>query len=107
MLGVHRVTGGAGGVVPGTLGDPLFEQFHLPVEQGRFALGHGGPLASFGQYLIEQQTLLGMAGHDTGLVVVALLEEVGVGGHDIAALGLGGLVTALAVLLEEGADVMV
>jgi hypothetical protein len=50
--------------------------------------------------------LVGVAGDDAGLVVAALLEEVGVARHHIATLGLGGLVAALAVLLEDGADVL-
>src|SRR5262249_33831906 len=70
-------------------------------------LGHLGLAVLVGGHLIDQQAVVGLAGEDGVLVVVALLEEGAVAGHDVTALGDGRLVAALAVLGEEGADVAV
>ena len=78
-------------------------------EERVVVLGHGGRLAAVLASVIcsTMKLLSGWPGDDAGLLVVAGLEQVGVVGHDEAAERLGGLVAALAVLLEEAAHVAV
>src|SRR5262249_19167536 len=71
------------------------------VRQRVLALGHLGLLAGAGGDLLEQEALVRLTGDDAGQFAVALLQQVGVGGHHVAAEGLGRLVAPLAVLLEE------
>src|SRR5262249_16462633 len=75
--------------------------------EGILALGHLGFLVAVRNDLGVDGTLLGLAGDDTRTFVLALLEQVGVAGHDEAALGPRWLVAALAMLLEDGADLAV
>ncbi len=73
--------------------------------QGILAARHGGRLAVLRHDLRDEETFVGIAGDDAGLLVIALLEQVGVIGQQIIALGLGRLVAALALLLKDRADV--
>src|SRR5262249_21147039 len=107
MLHVDDDLGGRRTVILGALFDPLLDEIHLVVGQGILAARHGGALAVLGNDLRDKIALVGPAGNDTGTVALSLLEQVGMAGHDVAALGLGGLMAALAVLLEDRADVLV
>ena len=76
-------------------------------DSGSLPLGMAGFLPSLGQNLFDDHALFGMSGHDAGLFVIALFEQIGVTGHHVAALRLGRLMAALAVLLKDTANVFV
>jgi len=67
--------------------------------------------ASVSGDLVDQERLRRILGHDRLLFVLGAFfaprEELGEIGHDIAALGLGRLMAALALRLEDGADLFV
>ena len=113
--GVHgRVVGGVslpgarGGIILGALGDPFFDQLDLSGVQRLFAARHRG-LACFWvrQNLFNYGALIYFAGHDGRPLIIAASEEAFEIGHHIPALIFGWLVTALAVSLEEGANLVI
>src|SRR5207237_9629081 len=89
------------------LGDPLLDEVDLVGGERILAARHLRRFAVVAGDLLDDKALVGLAGDDAGFVGVALVEQLLVVGHDEAALGLGGLMATLAVLLEKRADVLV
>ena len=113
--GVHgRVVGGVtlagawGRVILSALGDPFFDELDLSGVQGFFTTRHRG-LACFWvrQNLFNYSALIYFAGHDCRPLIIAAREEAFEIGHHIPTFIFGRLMTALAVGLEEGADLVV
>src|ERR1700752_3162641 len=104
MLHVDNIPRRWRAIVAPTLGDPALDQLHLTSRQRLLAARHRRWFPHSTGNLGDNQAFADLSGHDPRLVVIALLEQVGVASHDQAAFGLGRLVAALAVLLENGAD---
>jgi len=107
MFGIHYKLGGRRCVVLGALFNPTPYQVDIVIDERVFGLGHGRGLAALRCNLRKNQALGKLPGHDPRLVAVAWLEQGGMVRHDEAALVLGGLMAALAVLLKDGPNLAV
>ena len=105
---VHVVSGHGGlrRVVGCALGDPSADQLDLGGGERRLVLGHLG-LAVLRGDLVDEEALLRLARHDRRHVALAALEHPVEGRHHVAAPGLGRLVAALALGLEDRANLLV
>src|SRR5436309_2107343 len=70
-----------------------------------FPFGHGRVLAVVRRDLCDDLAGFGLARHDARIATVAFAEQGRVTRHDKASLRLGGLMAALAILLEDSADI--
>ena len=107
--GMAHVVSGPGGrrlVVGGALGDPSVDQLELRGGERRLVLRHLG-LAVLGRDLVDEEALIGLARDDPRLAALASLEHLVEGRHDVAAAGLGRLMAALALGLEDRPDLLV
>ena len=86
--------------------DPCADQGDLSNLQRRFSLRHGG-FAVFGRDHFQHGAFVGMGGIDRRTFVLTTSEKFFEIGHHIAALGFRWLMTALAIGLEDGADLMI
>jgi len=96
-----------GRVVLGPLLDPGANQLDLVGLERILAARHGGLLVGPDLDLLQEEAHGGLPRHDARQLALALFEQIGVAGHNIAALRLGRLMAALAMLLEKGPDVAV
>ncbi len=97
-------------VVDGAFTDPAADELDIGVGQRGFLGRHLGFAAVRRDLLDEKRLVRFLGDHSLLLVLGAFLaarEELGEIGHHIAALGLGGLVAALALGLKDRADLLV
>jgi hypothetical protein len=86
--------------------DPGLNQGDFAIEQRCFAFRHADLTVLWRDHF-ENGTLFGIAGNDRRAFAVSASEEAFEIGHHVAALILGGLMAALAVSLEDRADLAV
>src|SRR5439155_23412476 len=101
MFGVIMLYGVCGRIILGPLFDPGANHCHFIVEQRRLAFGHFH-LAILRRNHLENRAFLWLMGNNRRALVIATGEQPLEFGHDISAFGFGGLMTALAVGLQEG-----
>jgi hypothetical protein len=93
-------------VIDGPLRDPFADESDLLFGERRVLFRHLRFALIVGGDLLDEQGVLRIAGDDSA-VGFGPCEERLEGGHNVVALGLGGLMTAVALRLEEEEDFLV
>ena len=106
MGGIEMLFGVGRSIVVRSLRDPSADQGNFPSLQRRFTFRHAG-LTLFGRDHFQERALVRMRGDDGNPFRFAARKELLENRHLVATLGFGGLMTALAVGLEEWANLAV
>ena len=108
VVGCVTLAGAWRRIILSALDDPFFDELDLSGVQGFFTTRHRG-LACFWvrQNLFNYSAFIYFAGHDCRPLIIAAREEAFEIGHHIPTFIFGRLMTALAVGLEEWANLVI